>query len=288
MAFVLSEDSGEEVAFRLNTDNGIKLYMDTECSFSLFPLSEVSEYIVYRWPHQSVYTEAFGAREGGGVICNERAIIEVRIPLAAGHESVVRLVGNLTDHPGAKHMLLLTPQICRLSGYAAIVTSNRDIVKAKLTSASPSADFPFTTSVLAQRCRPSSSRAGKDLFPFVNEWNLTHGAFKLLRCDNEKGIVKGDVRAVLDRVGTVVRPFASHSSRGPMEKWWTVLRSGMASLVATWGLPLGFVPLLCLCIEWAYNRTATYRKASPLRLSTGKVPDISLMPGDPIVFSPSE
>uniref|UniRef100_A0A0G4HDG9 Uncharacterized protein n=1 Tax=Chromera velia CCMP2878 TaxID=1169474 RepID=A0A0G4HDG9_9ALVE len=151
MAFVLSEDSGEEVAFRLNTDNGIKLYMDTECSFSLFPLSEVSECIVYRWPHRSVYTEAFGAREGGGVICNERAIIEVRIPLAAGYESVVRLIGNLTDHPGAKNMLLSTPQICHLSGYAAIVTSNRDIVKAKLTSASPNADFPFTTSVLAQK-----------------------------------------------------------------------------------------------------------------------------------------
>uniref|UniRef100_A0A0G4GLG0 Uncharacterized protein n=1 Tax=Chromera velia CCMP2878 TaxID=1169474 RepID=A0A0G4GLG0_9ALVE len=47
MAFVLSKDSGEEVAFRLNTDNGIKLYMDTECSFSLFPLSEVFECIVY-------------------------------------------------------------------------------------------------------------------------------------------------------------------------------------------------------------------------------------------------
>uniref|UniRef100_A0A0G4F2H3 Uncharacterized protein n=1 Tax=Chromera velia CCMP2878 TaxID=1169474 RepID=A0A0G4F2H3_9ALVE len=85
MAFVLSKDSGEEVIFRLNTDNGIKLYMDTECSFSLFPLSEVSECIVYRWPHRSVYTEAFGVREGRGVICNERAIIKVWISLAVGH-----------------------------------------------------------------------------------------------------------------------------------------------------------------------------------------------------------
>mmetsp|Transcript_13174 Transcript_13174/g.25912 ORF Transcript_13174/g.25912 Transcript_13174/m.25912 type:complete len:115 (-) Transcript_13174:458-802(-) len=83
------------------------------------------------------------------------------------------------------------------------------------------------------QCRSTPSRAGKDLLPFFNEWNLNYGAFKLLRSDNEKGILEGDVRTVLNRAGTVCRPFASNFSRGPTEKWWTVLRAGMISLVAT-------------------------------------------------------
>uniref|UniRef100_A0A0G4IFG0 Uncharacterized protein n=1 Tax=Chromera velia CCMP2878 TaxID=1169474 RepID=A0A0G4IFG0_9ALVE len=75
-----------------------------------------------------------------------------------GEEAVVRLEGNLTDHPGAKHVLLATPMICRLSGLAALVSAGREIVWAKLQRASPSAEFPFTTIVTAQRVSPSIER----------------------------------------------------------------------------------------------------------------------------------
>uniref|UniRef100_A0A0G4I2J8 Uncharacterized protein n=1 Tax=Chromera velia CCMP2878 TaxID=1169474 RepID=A0A0G4I2J8_9ALVE len=136
---------------RVLTENGFGIYMDIKCSFSFFPLFLVAPFIVYRWQHKSVYSEAFGVREGGGVVCHERALIEVRVPLYSGEEAVVRLEGNLTDHPGAKHVLLTTPMICHLSGLAALVSAGREIVWAKLQRASPSAEFPFTTIVTAQR-----------------------------------------------------------------------------------------------------------------------------------------
>mmetsp|Transcript_13174 Transcript_13174/g.25906 ORF Transcript_13174/g.25906 Transcript_13174/m.25906 type:complete len:162 (-) Transcript_13174:812-1297(-) len=48
--------------------------------------------------------------------------------------------------------------ICRLSGLAALVSAGREIVWAKLQRASPSAEFPFTTIVTAQRVSPSIER----------------------------------------------------------------------------------------------------------------------------------
>jgi len=92
------------------------------------------------------------------------------------------------------------------------------------------------------------------------------------------------VRKVLDAAGTIGDPFVPDSSQGPCERWHRTLREGIQSLIATFGFPLKWLCFLPLYVQYAYNRTATFRGSSPIFATTGEIPDASFMPGDPIVW----
>jgi len=98
------------------------MYLDTECTFTLLPEKLVENCIVYRYPHRTRYIEAFGGRDGSGVICYERALIEVQVKSFSGKFTTVYIEGNLTNHPGANCILIASPMVDRFySGVGAIM-----------------------------------------------------------------------------------------------------------------------------------------------------------------------
>uniref|UniRef100_A0A0G4HLE7 Uncharacterized protein n=1 Tax=Chromera velia CCMP2878 TaxID=1169474 RepID=A0A0G4HLE7_9ALVE len=127
-AHMASDSSSALTVSRPVPKSVVPLRMDTECTFTLLPLSVVSPYIIKRWPYVSRYSEAFGKQEGGGTVTTERALVLLEVPLFSGRTAVVPIVGNLTDHPGVTDVLSSTPHVDRFSGRAALPTATGEVI----------------------------------------------------------------------------------------------------------------------------------------------------------------
>uniref|UniRef100_A0A0G4H7C1 Uncharacterized protein n=1 Tax=Chromera velia CCMP2878 TaxID=1169474 RepID=A0A0G4H7C1_9ALVE len=128
----------------------VALRMDTECTFTLLPLSVVSPYIIKRWPYVSRYSEAFGKRERGGTVTTERALVLLEVPLFSGGTAVVPIIGNLTDHPGVTDVLSSTPHVDRFLGRAALPTTTGEVMWVRLTQSPQNAAWRYSTVLITK------------------------------------------------------------------------------------------------------------------------------------------
>mmetsp|Transcript_41689 Transcript_41689/g.82288 ORF Transcript_41689/g.82288 Transcript_41689/m.82288 type:complete len:221 (-) Transcript_41689:69-731(-) len=133
---------------------------------------------------------------------------------------------------------------------------------------------------------PVSSRGTKSLMPTVVEWLLSVGVPRILRCDNEKALMEGDVPALLLRHGVRIIPVPPKSSKGSCETWQKILRAGLESLFLSFGFPLSWAPFLVCSVCYGYNRIVTSEERSPILCSEGKAADDSWMLCDFAVWRP--